>query len=100
MLVNRGSFYSALKPSNYENFYKVLNFLFLSCPWASSILADVVFFFFVFSLLLQESNRYLSHVVHRSDVIAAWSGIRPLVRDPKLSDQEGTKVRASCYVLL
>lgn len=40
----------------------------------------------------QESNRYLSHRVHRSDVIAAWSGIRPLVRDPKLMDQEGTKV--------
>ncbi|CAN0385389.1 unnamed protein product, partial [Hapterophycus canaliculatus] len=38
----------------------------------------------------QESNRYLSHRVHRADVIAAWSGIRPLVRDPKLMDQEGT----------
>lgn len=40
----------------------------------------------------QESNRYLSHNVHQSDVIAAWSGLRPLVRDPKLMGEEGTKV--------
>lgn len=51
-------------------------------------------FISVFCVNTQESNRYLSHRVHRTDVIAAWSGIRPLVRDPKLMDQEGTKVRA------
>ena len=39
----------------------------------------------------QECNRYLTHRVHRSDVIAAWSGIRPLVKDPQRMHEEGTK---------
>lgn len=33
--------------------------------------------------ILEESNRFLSRKVSRSDVRAAWSGIRPLVKDPK-----------------
>ncbi|CAN0106441.1 unnamed protein product, partial [Laminaria digitata] len=47
-----------------------------------------------------QSNRYLSHRVHRSDVIAAWSGIRPLVRDPKLMHQEGTKASIPFFLAL
>ncbi|CAM9299413.1 unnamed protein product, partial [Chrysoparadoxa australica] len=35
------------------------------------------------SFIIQESNRYLNCGVHHRDAIAAWSGIRPLVRDPK-----------------
>ena len=33
--------------------------------------------------ILEELNLYLSRPVRRSDVKAAWSGIRPLIRDPK-----------------
>ncbi|CAN0187961.1 unnamed protein product [Ascophyllum nodosum] len=43
------------------------------------------------SFIIQECNRYLTHRVHRSDVIAAWSGIRPLVKDPQRMHEEGTK---------
>lgn len=32
--------------------------------------------------VLNESSKYLKKKVKRSDVLAAWSGIRPLVRDP------------------
>jgi glycerol-3-phosphate dehydrogenase len=31
--------------------------------------------------ILSESSRYLNRPIHRSDVRAAWSGIRPLVKD-------------------
>ena len=31
--------------------------------------------------------------VRRGDVLAAWSGIRPLVRDPKQAKSEGRKTR-------
>ncbi|CAN0111144.1 unnamed protein product [Scytosiphon promiscuus] len=51
------------------------------------------------NFIIQESNRYLSHRVHRTDVIAAWSGIRPLVRDPKLMDEEGTKALSRNHVI-
>lgn len=35
--------------------------------------------------ILSESSRYLNRPIHRSDVRAAWSGIRPLVKDLKKS---------------
>jgi len=37
--------------------------------------------------ILSESSRYLNRPIHRSDVRAAWSGIRPLVKDLKKSAQ-------------
>eukprot|EP00924_Labyrinthula_sp_SR-Ha-C_P008939 maker-scaffold_2-snap-gene-7.18-mRNA-1 protein AED:0.04 eAED:0.05 QI:0/0/0.5/1/1/1/2/88/643 len=36
--------------------------------------------------ILAESSRYLKKKVSRDDVLAAWSGIRPLVRDPNKKD--------------
>lgn len=41
--------------------------------------------------ILNEVNRYFPPdiTVRRSDVLAAWSGIRPLVRDPKATKTEG-----------
>lgn len=41
--------------------------------------------------ILQEIRRYLQPEINvrRGDVLAAWSGIRPLVRDPKASKTEG-----------
>ncbi|KAK4549722.1 hypothetical protein LTR36_005023 [Oleoguttula mirabilis] len=41
--------------------------------------------------ILSEVQNYLKPeiVVRRGDVLAAWSGIRPLVRDPKKSKSEG-----------
>ncbi|CAN0038018.1 unnamed protein product [Discosporangium mesarthrocarpum] len=50
------------------------------------------------NFIIKESNRYLSDNVHRSDVIAAWSGIRPLVRDPKLM-AKGTKALSRNHVV-
>jgi hypothetical protein len=46
----------------------------------------------------QESNRFLSCSVKRSDAIAAWSGIRPLVRDPAKIG-EGTKALSRSHVV-
>ena len=42
------------------------------------------------SWILKEVRRYLNPElsVRRSDVLAAWSGIRPLVRDPKAADTQ------------
>jgi glycerol-3-phosphate dehydrogenase len=41
--------------------------------------------------ILEESNRYLNREVKPSDVKAAWSGIRPLIKDPaKLASGKGT----------
>jgi glycerol-3-phosphate dehydrogenase len=34
------------------------------------------------AFILAETNRYLSRPVKRADVKAAWSGIRPLIKDP------------------
>ncbi|CAK9016626.1 Glycerol-3-phosphate dehydrogenase, partial [Durusdinium trenchii] len=36
--------------------------------------------------VLRESGRYLNRRISRADVRAAWSGVRPLVRDPKSKD--------------
>ena len=42
--------------------------------------------------ILKEISSYLSPdiKVRRSDVLSAWSGIRPLVRDPTKSSTEGS----------
>uniref|UniRef100_A0A7S1XVP7 Glycerol-3-phosphate dehydrogenase n=1 Tax=Phaeomonas parva TaxID=124430 RepID=A0A7S1XVP7_9STRA len=42
------------------------------------------------NFILHESRKYLNAPVKREDVLAAWSGIRPLVRDPERLS-EGTK---------
>lgn len=34
------------------------------------------------SFIVDECNRYLSRKIEKSDVKAAWSGIRPLIKDP------------------
>jgi glycerol-3-phosphate dehydrogenase len=41
--------------------------------------------------ILEEVRRYLSPdiKVRRGDVLSAWSGLRPLVKDPKASSTEG-----------
>jgi glycerol-3-phosphate dehydrogenase len=61
--------------------------------------------------IIEESNRYLNRKVTTKDVKAAWSGVRPLVKDPSLpntgkaTSQVSRKVRnmvfryyAVCYV--
>eukprot|EP00611_Tribonema_gayanum_P009894 TRINITY_DN19778_c0_g1_i1.p1 TRINITY_DN19778_c0_g1~~TRINITY_DN19778_c0_g1_i1.p1 ORF type:complete len:456 (+),score=128.47 TRINITY_DN19778_c0_g1_i1:95-1462(+) len=48
--------------------------------------------------IIQESNRFLSCRVRRDDAIAAWSGIRPLVRDPTKMG-EGTKALSRSHVV-
>jgi glycerol-3-phosphate dehydrogenase len=35
------------------------------------------------SFIISEANNFLSRPIKRSDVKAAWSGIRPLIKDPK-----------------
>lgn len=42
--------------------------------------------------ILSEANRYLSKTVKRDDVLAAWSGIRPLVKDPKSLGSSTSKI--------
>jgi glycerol-3-phosphate dehydrogenase len=42
--------------------------------------------------IIDEANRYLSQEVTRSDVKSAWSGIRPLVKDPRHSDGATSKI--------
>jgi len=49
--------------------------------------------------ILQESNRYLSTHIGSADVLAAWSGLRPLVKDPKKLDQEGTKALSRNHLI-
>jgi glycerol-3-phosphate dehydrogenase len=42
--------------------------------------------------ILQELQHYMKFPVRREDVLSAWSGIRPLVRDPrKIDDSKGTQ---------
>ncbi|CAM9701423.1 unnamed protein product, partial [Phaeothamnion confervicola] len=52
------------------------------------------------AFIVQESNRYLEASVHHSDVVAAWSGIRPLVRDPAHMAEGGTKALSRNHVVL
>lgn len=40
--------------------------------------------------ILQELQKYIVFPVHRDDVLSAWSGIRPLARDPSKVPQGGS----------
>ncbi|TMW65930.1 hypothetical protein Poli38472_003695 [Pythium oligandrum] len=42
--------------------------------------------------IIDEANRYLAKDVTRNDVKSAWSGIRPLVRDPRHMDGNTSKI--------
>jgi glycerol-3-phosphate dehydrogenase len=42
--------------------------------------------------IIDEANRYLHKEVTRKDVRAAWSGIRPLVKDPRHADGSTSKI--------
>lgn len=42
--------------------------------------------------IIDEANRYLSVEVTRADVKSAWSGIRPLVKDPRHNDGTTSKI--------
>ena len=39
--------------------------------------------------LVRHANRYLSRRLERSDIKAAWAGLRPLIRDPRATDTAG-----------
>lgn len=40
--------------------------------------------------ILTELQKYVAFPVHRDDVLSAWSGIRPLVRDPATAPKDGS----------
>lgn len=42
--------------------------------------------------IIDEANRYLAKDVTRADVKSAWSGIRPLVKDPRHQDGSTSKI--------
>ncbi|RLN96055.1 hypothetical protein BBJ28_00007876 [Nothophytophthora sp. Chile5] len=42
--------------------------------------------------IIDEANRYLAKDVTRNDIKSAWSGIRPLVRDPRHMDGSTAKI--------
>ncbi|KAH7463178.1 hypothetical protein KRP22_001786 [Phytophthora ramorum] len=42
--------------------------------------------------IIDEANRYLAKDVTRNDVKSAWSGIRPLVKDPRHADGSTAKI--------
>ncbi|CAH0522142.1 unnamed protein product [Peronospora belbahrii] len=42
--------------------------------------------------IINEANRYLSKDVSRSDIKSAWSGIRPLVKDPRHAGGSTAKI--------
>ncbi|RLN92285.1 hypothetical protein BBJ28_00011824 [Nothophytophthora sp. Chile5] len=42
--------------------------------------------------IIDEANRYLAKDVTRNDIKSAWSGIRPLVRDPRHTDGSTAKI--------
>jgi len=52
------------------------------------------------AFILEEANRFLSRPVRRSDVRAAWSGVRPLIVDPAhaAARKPGEKVPSSALV--
>ena len=39
--------------------------------------------------LLRHANRYLTRQIERTDIKAAWAGLRPLIRDPRATDTAG-----------
>jgi glycerol-3-phosphate dehydrogenase len=45
--------------------------------------------------ILEESNRYLTTKIRPEDVKAAWSGIRPLIRDPRRLKEGATSAQLS-----
>ena len=47
------------------------------------------------AFILEESNRYLSTKIRREDVKAAWSGIRPLIRDPRRLSEGASSAQLS-----
>mmetsp|Transcript_20488 Transcript_20488/g.33013 ORF Transcript_20488/g.33013 Transcript_20488/m.33013 type:complete len:617 (-) Transcript_20488:289-2139(-) len=49
--------------------------------------------------ILKESNRYITAHIGGKDVLAAWSGLRPLVKDPARLDQEGTKALSRNHLI-
>lgn len=63
-------------------------------PWTkpadtfSSIVADED----EIEYLLQQANRWLSQPLHRSDVVASYAGLRPLVADPDVADESTSKL--------
>lgn len=40
--------------------------------------------------IVEESNRYLNREIRKTDIKAAWSGIRPLIKDPAKLGASGT----------
>ncbi|KAG6621840.1 Glycerol-3-phosphate dehydrogenase, partial [Phytophthora cinnamomi] len=42
--------------------------------------------------IIDEANRYLAKDVTRNDIKSAWSGIRPLVKDPRHADGSTAKI--------
>ena len=52
------------------------------------------------AFILEEANRYLNRKVTHADVKAAWSGIRPLVKDPSLPLTKGGTAQISRQVCM
>ena len=50
------------------------------------------------NFIMQETNRYLTTTVTSQDLIAAWSGLRPLVKDPE-KIKEGTAALSRNHVI-
>ncbi|GAB5036550.1 glycerol-3-phosphate mitochondrial [Nannochloropsis oceanica] len=50
------------------------------------------------NFIMQETNRYLTTNVSANDLIAAWSGLRPLVKDPE-KIREGTAALSRNHVI-
>lgn len=50
------------------------------------------------NFIMQETNRYLTTNVTADDLIAAWSGLRPLVKDPE-KIKEGTAALSRNHVI-
>ena len=50
------------------------------------------------NFIMQETNRYLTTNVAAKDLIAAWSGLRPLVKDPE-KIKEGTAALSRNHVI-
>lgn len=43
------------------------------------------------NFIIEESNHFLTRKIAKEDVKAAWSGIRPLIKDPKKLSEPGAK---------
>lgn len=49
--------------------------------------------------ILQELQHYIKFPVRREDVLSAWSGIRPLVKDPRAKDSGSTQNLVRSHLL-